>query len=235
MININRILCPIALTQDSGHALRYAFALARTYEAELILLHCESRAQSNGRQQKLGVHKAELLKSVLFEKIDPTHLIGLRWRTIVVDTDEIGEEITKVAEAERADWIVMRSRRRRHRAALLGSTAETVSRRAPCPVLVMHNDEHDWVGDELQIDLKRILIAYDFSDYSELALSYALSIAQEHQAELHLLHVLPPRSVSEPEIAWYPIKGDPHTTTPRTDCSGWCRRRPRCGARSNIS
>ena len=29
-------------------------------------------------------------------------------------------------------------------------------------------------------------------------------LAQEHQAELHLLHVLPPRSLNEPEIAWYP-------------------------------
>ncbi len=60
----------------------------------------------------------------------------------------------------------------------------------------------------LKVDLKRVLVAYDFSDYSELALKYGLSIAQEHQAELHLLHVLPPRSVNEPEIAWYPSKGE---------------------------
>jgi nucleotide-binding universal stress UspA family protein len=39
-------------------------------------------------------------------------------------------------------------------------------------------------------------------------LKYGLSIAQEHQAELHLLHVLPPRSMNEPEIAWYPQGGD---------------------------
>jgi nucleotide-binding universal stress UspA family protein len=56
--------------------------------------------------------------------------------------------------------------------------------------------------------LKRLLVAYDFSDYSELALKYALSLAQEHQAELHLLHVLPPGSVSEPELAWYPVGKD---------------------------
>ena len=56
--------------------------------------------------------------------------------------------------------------------------------------------------------IKRLLVAYDFSDYSELALKYALSLAQEHQAELHLLHVLPRGSVSEPEIAWYPLGKD---------------------------
>ena len=103
---------------------------------------------------------------------------------------------------------MMRSRRRPHRAALLGSTAESVCRNAPCPVLVLHHDEREFVNDELRVDLKRVLVAYDFSDYSELALKYALSLAQEHQAELHLLHVLPPNSVSEPEIAWYPVEGE---------------------------
>src|SRR5215207_3152751 len=110
------------------------------------------------------------------------------------------------AQVERADLTVMRSRRRPHRAALLGSTAESVCRSAPCSVLVMHNDDQEFVSDELIVNLKRVLVAYDFSDYSELALKYGLSIAQEHEAELHLLHVLPPRSVNEPEIAWDPIR-----------------------------
>jgi nucleotide-binding universal stress UspA family protein len=89
---------------------------------------------------------------------------------------------------------------------LLGSTAESVSRTAPCPVLVMHTDERDWVtGSETKIDLKRVLVAYDFSDYSELALTSALSFAQEYQSELHLLHVLPPFTLDESEISWYPL------------------------------
>jgi nucleotide-binding universal stress UspA family protein len=54
-------------------------------------------------------------------------------------------------------------------------------------------------------DLKRVLVAYDFSDHSELALNYGLSLAQEYQAELHLLHVLPPFSVGDSEISWYPL------------------------------
>src|SRR6185503_13565650 len=98
----------------------------------------------------------------------------------------------------------MRSRRRPHRAALLGSTAEEVCRTASCPVLVTHAEERDFVEGS-RIGLKRLLVAYDFSDYSELALNYALSIAQEHQAELHVLHVLPRGAVKEPELAWYPL------------------------------
>jgi nucleotide-binding universal stress UspA family protein len=70
----------------------------------------------------------------------------------------------------------------------------------------MHADERDWVtGEDTQIELKRVLVAYDFSDYSELALNYALSFAQEYQSELHVLHVLPPSSIDDSEIAWYPL------------------------------
>jgi nucleotide-binding universal stress UspA family protein len=127
---------------------------------------------------------------------------------VIAPAEDVDEKIIVEAEAIHADLIVMRSRRRPHRAALLGSTAESVCRNAPCPVLVMHHDQREFVNDQLRVDLKRVLVAYDFSDYSELGLKYALSIAQEHQAELHLLHVLPPRAVNEPEIAWYPVKGE---------------------------
>ena len=194
MINIKRILCPTDLSPYAGNAVRYALALSRAHNAELILLYCTDSL--NGKEQ--------LLDSVL-EHIDPS---DSRCHLAVAPADHVDEEIMRQAQKERADLIVMRSRRRPHRAALLGSTAESVCRSAPCPVLVMHSDEQEFIDDDLKVDPKRILVAYDFSDYSELALKYGLSIAQEHQAELHLLHVLPPRSMNDPEIAWYPQKGN---------------------------
>ena len=194
MINIKRILCPTDLSPHSGEAVRYALALSRAHDAELVLLHCTDDV--NGEDK--------LARSVL-DYIEPS---DIRWRFVIASEEDVGEEIIAQAQAANADLIVMRSRRRPHRAALLGSTAESVSRNAPCPVLVMHHDQREFVNDEMRVDLRRILVAYDFSDYSELGLKYALSIAQEHQAELHLLHVLPPNSVSETEIAWYPLKGE---------------------------
>ena len=194
MIRIKRILCPTDLSPHSGTAVRYALALSRAHEAELILLHCTDDPTG---EEKLATSVADHLKP------SDTH-----WRLVIAPGGDVGEEIMRQAQTKHVDLIVMRSRRRPHRAALLGSTAEAVSRSAPCPVLVMHNDEREFINDELRVDLKRVLVAYDFSDYSELALRYGLSIAQEHQAELHLLHVLPPRSVNDPEIAWYPVKGE---------------------------
>ena len=189
MINIKRILCPTDLSLHSGKAVRYAAALARAHDAELVFFHCTP-----------DIDGEEQLRASVLEQLSS---IDTGWRPVVVSASDVGEAIMMQAQVDNVDLIVMRSRRRPQRAALLGSTAESVCRSAPCPVLVMHNDEQEIVDN-----LKRVLVAYDFSDYSELALKYGLSIAQEHQAELHLLHVLPPRTVSEPEIAWYPVGGE---------------------------
>ena len=43
-MKIECILCPTDLSPDSDEALRYAIGLARGYNAELILLHCDLTA-----------------------------------------------------------------------------------------------------------------------------------------------------------------------------------------------
>ena len=204
-MKIESILCPIDLSPDSDEALRYAIALSRAYNAELILLHCDLTDPGLGRRVAQD-EAAETLRKSLQEYSGSADLVGLDWKSLVITCDDAGEAISREAARYGVDLIVMRSRRRPHRAALLGSTAESVSRTAPCPVLVMHTDERDWVtGSDTKIELKRVLVAYDFSDYSELALNSALSFAQEYQSELHLLHVLPPFTLNESEISWYPL------------------------------
>src|SRR5712692_10025053 len=204
-MKIECILCPTDLSADSDEALQYAIALSRAYNAELILLHCDSADDwlaIPAAQDKA----AEAIRAALEKHSGSADLVGLDWKCLVVNCDDTGEAIAREAAKYGVDLIVMRSRRRPHRAALLGSTAESVSRTAPCPVLVMHTDERDWVtGSDTRIELKRVLVAYDFSDYSELALNYALSFAQEYESELHLLYVLPPFTLNESEISWYPL------------------------------
>lgn len=110
---------------------------------------------------------------------------------------EPAARILREAAEQHVDLIVKRSRRP-HTATLLGSTAEAVCRSAPCPVLVTHPREREWAGfTRNEIVLKRVLVACDFSSDSEEALSFALSLAQEYQAELHLLHVLVPPGLNQ--------------------------------------
>jgi nucleotide-binding universal stress UspA family protein len=206
MIKIERILCPTNLSPEADEALRYAVALARAYNARLFLFYCAEAAPAVAGVAVDGMN--HYVKRMFEERL--AHHLGLGdfaqldWAGIVIeDYKDVGEEIVREAAERRVDLIVMRSRRRPRAAALLGSTAELVCRTAPCPVLVTHPQEREWVSRTTgEICIERVLVAYDFSIDSELAMRSGVSLAQEYQAELHLMHVLTRPEADEPEIAW---------------------------------
>ncbi|MBS1806918.1 MAG: universal stress protein [Acidobacteria bacterium] len=201
MIHIQRILCPTDLSPQSDEALQYALALARTYTAKLFICHCVPPtffvdvAEREKYQEKF--------ETSIRAFASPTEPGMPACEGIIVEEDP-ATAIARVAAEYHIDLIAMRSRRRPLAAALLGSTAEAVCRTAPCPVLVTHPNEFEWSGlnsDEVRI--RRVLVATDFSNDSELAVQYGLSLAQEHQAELHLLHALP--VALSPALAGMPV------------------------------
>jgi nucleotide-binding universal stress UspA family protein len=183
-----------------------AVSLARAYKAKLFICHCVrspilpnllNRGAPNG-----GVRKE--LTEWLERNIGLSDASQPRWKVIVVENaKDCGEEIVRTAREQRIDLIVMS---RRSRAALLGSTTEQVSRTASCPVLIVHQKESEEdINSNKSEGFKRVLISHDFSSSSELALSYAISIAQKFKSELHLMHVLPQPEEDEPEIALPPV------------------------------
>jgi nucleotide-binding universal stress UspA family protein len=200
MQKIERILCPTDLSPESDDALRYAVALTSAYDAELFLLYC-SEGESSSKENP---SETALFMESLAPHLGLNTFSDLDWQGRVAENvDDVGKAIVDEAAKLNIDLIVMRSRRRPQAAMLLGSTAETVCRTAPCPVLVTHPREREWVGVSTgEIDLKRIMVAYDFSSDAGVALNYGLSIAQEYQTELHLLHVLTKGEPEEPELAW---------------------------------
>jgi nucleotide-binding universal stress UspA family protein len=200
MAKIKSILCPTDLSDKSDRALMYATALARKHEARLYLCYCVSAPgpQNADYWQVDGLFEASLAPYLGTGKPD-----DLNWEGFVIRGEDAAAAIVKEAAQRNADMIVMCSRRRPLAAALLGSVAEAVCRLAPCPVMVTHPDEREWIQpDSGEIELERILVAHDFSDYSELALQKGASLALEYQSELHILHVLPPSRGLEPELAW---------------------------------
>ncbi|HSB11032.1 MAG TPA: universal stress protein [Blastocatellia bacterium] len=202
------ILCPIDLTPESDEALRYAIALAKAYEAKLLVINCTDSYAVGGLSQR--AHLTSLMETAVRKHLRIPASHGFDWQAVLVDGDP-KEAIAQEAAERSVDLIVMRSRRRPYAAALLGSTAESVCRTAPCPVLVTHPREQDWAGMTTnEVGLQRVLVAYDFSSDSELALAYGLSLAQEYQAEVHVLHVLPSRASrpESPEVAFLPLAGD---------------------------
>jgi nucleotide-binding universal stress UspA family protein len=199
-ITFEQILCPVDLSSDSREELQYGMALAKSYRAKLWVCHCLSGGAANAKSI------TESLEESVAALIQDQRASGLDWEVIVLEGDP-ASTITRVAAELGIHLIVMRSRRRPFAAALLGSTAESISRTAPCPVMVSHAEGREWVNVSTgEVRLDRVMVAYDFSSDSELALSYGLSLAQEYQAEIHLLHVLRPITRAEsPEVAFLPL------------------------------
>lgn len=205
-MTLKNILCPIDLSEGSAEALRYAVALSRAYHARLYLCYSAEGTTASDKTSSAATidNLRSLFTNLIVKHLGQADLASINWEGLLIEGgNDPAEAITRAAAEHGIDLIIMRSRRRPHRAALLGSTAEAVCRIAPCPVLVTHSEEREWVGLTTgEVNLKRVLVAYDFSDDAERALSFALSVTQEYQAELHLLHVLPKPTQDGPEISW---------------------------------
>lgn len=200
-LKIDRILCPVDLNVEGEASLRYALALAGGFGARLYVCYCTSPLPASVRAE---AHEElnEIIKRALDVFVGVPDAPKVAWESVGVESEKASQGITDEAARRAVQLIVICSRRQPMRHALLGSTAEAVCRTAPCPVLVTHPREREWVSATTgAIDLQSVLVAHDFSDFSELALKYALAFAQEFQAELHLLHAIP-APVREPELAW---------------------------------
>ena len=206
-IDFKCILCPTDLSPESDEALRYAIDLALAYEAKLLV--CHGVGSSPPAYEPLVEQIKRQIEETISDHISLVDSPALDWESVVV-TGEPADVISREAAEREVDLIVMRTRHRPYAAALLGSIAETVSRTALCPVLVTPSRPGKWLGAPTgEVNLKRLLVAYDFSEDSELALAYGFSLAQEYQAELHLIHVLPPGTGPEaPECDWRESPGD---------------------------
>jgi nucleotide-binding universal stress UspA family protein len=82
----------------------------------------------------------------------------------------------------------------------MGSVAENVLRRAPCPVLTVRSHA------SLKT-LRTILYATDLSELSDQAFPVARALAQDHRASLVILHVYPPPLTYAEELALRPPDG----------------------------
>ena len=141
MIKVNRLLCPTDLSSESAEALRYAVALARAYGAQLFLLHCsEAESLPEDKDGRNFEHQWDrLFTPSLAPHLGLATMNELNWHGLVrTPVHNVGEAIVREAVVQDVDLIVMRSRHRPRAAVLLGSTAESVCRNAPCPVLVTH-------------------------------------------------------------------------------------------------
>ncbi len=210
-----RIFCPTDLSPESNEAIRYSSALAQAFDARLIISYCDdpsryhSQSELDGRAEEARVEIRNRVASAMKRLVGAERAKALSW-DFVITSGEPSQALPREAARQRADLIVIRSRHRPHRSTLLGSVSEAICRTATCPVLITHPGHRDWVSPVTgRVDIEEILVAYDFSNDAELALSYGLSFAREYQADLRLIHVLPPRPRTQaPEVALLPLSSE---------------------------
>lgn len=152
MLEIKNILFPTDFSDTSAAAQRYAQAFAETLHAALHVLHVvEEPAVATGWTE---VYIAALPDVRELER-DATRRLGElfseaeRSRLAVHVTTRTGTpfiEIVRYARDHRVDLIVMGTHGRGPIAhMLMGSVAERVLRKAPCPVLAVRQTEHEFV------------------------------------------------------------------------------------------
>ena len=154
MINLKRILVPTDFSESARHALLYGTSFAREYEGELVLLHVVENLTVGYASDLFPVPMAEVFDEISgYAKAELAKLgaevkeKGIAVRELVVQ-GKPSAEIVRVAREETADMIVLGTHGKGMLdKALFGSTAERVIRRAPCPVLTVGLEEHEFVQE----------------------------------------------------------------------------------------
>ena len=138
MLPIKTILHPTDFSDASEHARQMAYELARDYGARLIVMHAVEPPVYYG---EFGVgftapvderHRVEQTVEALTEGASTVLVEPLTVEGIVA------VEILRVARERHCDLVVIGSHGRSGLGrVLMGSVAEEVSRKSPCPVLIV--------------------------------------------------------------------------------------------------
>jgi nucleotide-binding universal stress UspA family protein len=200
MIQIKRILCPIDFSEYSEHALRYAMKMARWYDASLQVLHVMPPMGPIG-SSALAATGYQLVRNNLKNTIERWQDPEVDVAAELVESASTTEMIMRRADALDVDLIVAGSHGRRGvRRMLLGSVMEPLLHRCGQPVLVVPAGLNQ-SSLERPVAFSRIICGVDFSEASLTALAYALSIAEECDAQLTMVNAIemPPELINPPQ------------------------------------
>ena len=147
-LKLRRILVPIDFSECSKKALLYALPLAKEHQAALTLLYVVPPAYGAGEYG--GIDYAQLEASMKesgqrqLAELVAEEVSCEVYADTLVRVGSPAQQIVETASTLAADIIVISTHGRtglKH--VFLGSVAEHVVQRAPCPVLVVREREHE--------------------------------------------------------------------------------------------
>ena len=196
-IKPKKIMCAIDFSDFTNTILSYGKSLASEFGSKFCLCHVVPGTLM------ISSHMAPYLN---YADIDGERIRHSRDRLkkmveafdieceILVSAGHPADEIQRTALENDVDMVIAAT----HGGSgvkrfLIGSVTSRLMKILSCPLLVLHSSENHLVSPvEDSIKLKRILVGCDFSQDSQLAFDYALSLAQEFQTQLYLAHVIRP-------------------------------------------
>jgi len=202
------ILIATDFSEASEKALRYSLALARFYGSKLCLAHVVSSLGLTmaGPGAIAACEEAVLREAADLEDslIQAGALTGIQHKFIVRQGD-IWPELREIIRQERTDLLVVGTHGRHgiHKL-IFGSIAEQIFRKADCPVLTLgpHADARPWFGTSSTH--RTFLFATDFGPASLHGLPQAIAAANQFEAGLAFLSIIPaaPSSTDEALTDW---------------------------------
>jgi nucleotide-binding universal stress UspA family protein len=196
-ISLKNILYATDFSPVAEAAAPYATELALRYGSKVFAVHVrapqvtglvppESWQVVREAAERQAAEQAEHLKS-LFRGVE---------NEVTVIEGGVWYELETIIEEKNIDLIVIGTRgRKRLGKFLLGSVAETILRRTRCPVLTV--GPHVTLEAGRAVATNRIIYATSLSPNSQTSAAYAISLAEENQAHLDLLHVIETQKVKE--------------------------------------
>ncbi|MBN2140775.1 MAG: universal stress protein [Desulfovibrionaceae bacterium] len=168
-----------------------AFSFAQRFEAKLYIVHVAGIQQGWGAIEHLAASgETERIRQQIEEHY-AEKLKGVPDYKVIVVPGMPHAEILRLARKFNSDLIIMGphtkeyAEKRSKMWGMTGSTLERVSQKSRCPVMIVTRATP--YGEQ---SFANIVVATDFSEAAECAVSYGSQLARQYKANLNVFHVL---------------------------------------------
>jgi nucleotide-binding universal stress UspA family protein len=196
-----KILCGTDFSSEARRAVAASAHLARMLGSNVRLVHVLDipgaeevlAAQAVARVTDFFEAEKARLEALLRQEVQRVETIGVAGGGATFECEVLAgrpdEAVIARAVATRADLIVVSALGRRGpRLWALGSTADRIAQRAPCPVLVVRDEEpfRAWAASERPL---RVLLGLDLTPTSDAALRWLLGLRARGPIAFTAAHV----------------------------------------------
>lgn len=207
MAVVKRIMACVDLSEHSKKTLSYALALARGFQAEVVVYTVTNirdveavRRASHYYPDLINVEKyQEAIKAERHQQIEQmlqAEPVSEKAKVSILESAGVPfSEILEAIKRERIDLVILGAKGRTNVAGpFFGSVAEKVFRHSSVPVVSVRNreisDQNAQPGGSAMFGIERITAAVDLSDYSLSVIAYAARIAEKCAAEVTVVNVI---------------------------------------------